>query len=73
MEIKSKLSQMDKTSIKTKMQEFVEESKENFISKTNQIYSLIKSLKEENELLLSKSKRKIFIQIFLFFYSNLPL
>lgn len=50
--------------LKKKIKQYFEESKENIEFKANQISSLIKSIKDENLILLSKSKQKYINNIY---------
>ena len=49
----------EKSIIKAKLIEFYEESKENINFKSQLIFSLIQSIKEENNQFFSKGKNKI--------------
>lgn len=42
--------------LKFKLQEFIENTRDNIESKSHQIYSIIESMKAENDLLVSKCK-----------------
>lgn len=57
MEIQEKFLQ-ERTLIKNKLKEYVEESKQNIDQKMEQLSSIIKSIKEENEKIFLKCKSK---------------
>lgn len=48
---------IDKNSVKTTIQEFIDNSRYNIESRTNNINSILQTMREENEQLISKCKK----------------
>ena len=51
---------IDKNSVKTTIQEFIDNSRYNIESRTNNINSILQTMREENEQLISKCKKFFF-------------
>ena len=48
----------DSVILKSKLQEFISESKKNIESKIKKVNNILYLMKEENEIIISKSKQK---------------
>ena len=48
----------DSVILKSKLQEFISESKKNIDSKIKKVNNILYLMKEENEIIISKSKQK---------------
>ena len=60
MEIIKKQQSFNKPGLKNALKEFIEDTRQNIENKTNTINIILQTMKEENEALISKSK-KIYI------------
>ena len=60
MEIQTKIPTTERYQMKAKIKEFLEETNEIFESKARQMNSIIQSIKNEHNRLLSKSKQIFF-------------
>lgn len=60
MEIIKQQQSLNKPGLKNALKEFIEDTRQNIENKTNTINIILQTMKEENEALISKSK-KIYI------------
>lgn len=60
----------DTVILKSKLQEFISESKKNIDSKIQKINSFLLLMKEENEIIISKGNLKNYLYIIKFFNSH---
>ena len=60
----------DTVILKSKLQEFITESKKNIDSKIQKINSFLLLMKEENEIIISKGNLKNYLYIIKFFNSH---
>ncbi len=60
MEIIKQQQSFNKPGLKNALKEFIEDTRQNIENKTNTINIILQTMKEENEALISKSK-KIYI------------